>query len=274
MNIDILTLFPDMFIGPFDTSMLKKAQDNNLVEINIHDLRKWTDDAHKTVDGKPYGGGPGMVMMVEPIDKALKELKSEARISKSGKACAFGVETISKSQIPSSKPTQKPKTKNSSTVHQPARGSTELTVEVQLGGFNSSTVILTSAKGKIFNQQKAQKLSNKKHLIIIAGHYEGVDERVAKYLVDEEISIGKYVLTGGEIPAMVMVDSVVRLIPGVLGNPNSLKDESFSLTTTHHSPFTKEHPQYTRPENYKGWKVPEILLSGNHAEIEKWRKDH
>jgi tRNA (guanine37-N1)-methyltransferase len=216
MKIDILTLFPEMFEGPFATSMLKKAQDNNLVEINIHDLRKWTKDKHKTVDGKPYGGGPGMVLMVEPIDLALKELKTKS----------------------------------------------------------SSSIILTSAKGKVYTQKKAQKLSKEKHLIIIAGHYEGVDERVAKYLTDEKISIGEYILTGGEIPAMVIVDSIARLIPGVLGNPKSLATESFSTRNAQRATEQTllDFPTYTRPENYKGWKVPEVLLSGNHAEIEKWRK--
>jgi len=213
MKIDILTLFPEMFEGPFGTSMLKKAQDEKLVEINIHNLRKWSKDKHKTVDDRPYGGGPGMVLMIGPIDSAIKELI----------------------------------TKN-------------------------SKVILTSAKGKTYSQPTAQKLSKEKHLIIIAGHYEGVDERVAKHLVDEELSVGNYILTGGEIPAMIMVDSIVRLIPGVLGNPDSLSEESFSPPATHLQTSTNtEYPQYTRPEIYKGWKVPKVLLSGNHAEIEKWR---
>lgn len=215
MKIDILTLFPEMFEGPFGTSMLKKAQDEKLVEINIHNLRNWAKDKHKTVDGRPYGGGAGMVLRTDVIDSALSDLKS--------KGCR---------------------------------------------------IILLSAKGKKYTQQHAQKLSGKKHLIIIAGHYEGVDERVAKHLVDEEISIGDYILTGGEIPAMVMVDSVVRLIPGVLGNPDSLSEESHSPLKIENSKIENytEYPQYTRPEKYKGWKVPKILLSGNHAKIEKWRQ--
>ncbi len=214
MKIDILTLFPEMFEGPFGTSMLKKAQDEKLVEINIHNFRKWTKDKHKTVDGRPYGGGPGMVMMIEPIDVALKDL-----------------------------------------------------------GSKSSKVILTSAKGKTYSQRIAQDFSKEKHLIVIAGHYEGVDERVAKHLADEEISIGNYILTGGEIPAMVITDSIVRLIPGVLGNPNSLSEESHSQMKIENSEIGNytEYPQFTRPEDYKGWKVPEILLSGNHKKIEEWR---
>ena len=211
MKIDILTLFPEMFVGPFDTSMLKKAQDNKLVEIKIHDLRKWAKDKHKTVDDRPYGGGPGMVIRVDVVGRALRSLKVKGKRSR-------------------------------------------------------VKVILLSAKGKTFNQKLAQKFSQLNHLILIAGHYEGVDERVAEHLVDEEISIGNYILTGGEVPAMVITDSVVRLVPGVL-NSESLKEESFS-------PVTKtEYQQYTRPEKFRAWKVPKILLSGNHKKIEKWRKE-
>jgi len=207
MKIDILTIFPEMFEGPFRESMIKRAQEKKLVEIKIHDLRQWTKDKHKTVDDKPFGGGPGMVIKVEVIDKALKDLKTD-------------------------------KTK----------------------------VILLSPQGKTFKQGKAQKLSKLKHIIMICGHYEGFDERIREHLVDEEISIGDYVLTGGEIPAMVIVDTVVRLIPGVVGNEKSIKDESFSKGWL-------EYPQYTRPADYKGWQVPEVLLSGDHEKIKKWRKE-
>ena len=206
MKIDILTLFPEMFDGPFATSMLKKAQDKNLVEINIHNLRDWSKDSHKTVDDRPYGGGPGMVLMIEPIDMALTELKTK-----------------------------------------------------------TSKVILLSAKGETYTQQKAQELSGFTHLILICGHYEDVDQRIVEHLIDEEISIGNFVLTGGEIPTMVIVDSIVRLIPGVLGDESGLSEESHSI------PDYIEYPHYTRPVDYKGWKVPEVLLSGNHAEIEKWK---
>ena len=227
MKIDILTLFPEMFKGPFDTSMLKKAQDNGLVEINIHNLRKWAKDKHKTVDDRPYGGGKGMVLMIEPIDKALKELKSKIQMTKSK----------SKSNVKS----------------------------------QMSKVILLTPQGKVFNQQNSKRLSKLNHLILIAGHYEGFDERIREHLVDEEISIGDYVLTGGEIPAMVIVDSIVRLLPGVL-EPEATAHESFSLSTEHHPPNTLlDFPQYTRPEAFRGWKVPKVLLSGNHAEIDKWR---
>jgi tRNA (guanine37-N1)-methyltransferase len=224
MKIDILTLFPEMFKGPFATSMLKKAQDNGLVEINIHNLRKWSKDKHKTVDDRPYGGGKGMVIRVDIIDSALKNLKTEKR-----------------------------KNKTIITNHK-------------------SHIIQLSPQGKVFDQQTAKHLSKFNHIILIAGHYEGVDERVAEHLVDEEISIGDYVLTGGEIPSMVIVDSVIRLLPGVL-EKEAVEHESFSLSTVHNPQNTLlDYPSYTRPEKFRGWKVPEILLSGNHAQIEKWRK--
>jgi len=216
MKIDILTLFPEMFVGPFSESILKKAQEKELIEINIHDIRDWAVDKHKMVDDRPYGGGPGMVLMVEPIDQAIGEIKSKYKSKK-------------------------------------------------------SRVILLDPAGKTFNQKKAEKLAKYDHLILIAGHYKGIDERVREYLVDEEISIGDYVLTGGEIPAMVVVDSVVRLIPGVIGKKESLKKESFSDFDTPGVPRLLGFPQYTRPETYRDWKVPEVLLGGNHAEIEKWR---
>ena len=209
MKIDILTLFPEMFTGPFDESILRRAQDKLLVEIRIHNLRDWAGHKHKTVDDRPYGGGPGMILRVDIIDKALTSLKKDRK---------------------------------------------------------STKVILLDAKGKRFTQNKAKSLSKSKHLILIAGHYEGIDHRVHEHLVNEVISVGDFVLTGGEIPAMVVVDSIVRLIPGVI-KPESLQEESFSKMEN----FT-EYPQYTRPDNYQGWKVPEVLLSGNHKEINKWKK--
>lgn len=206
MKIDILTLFPKMFEGPFNESILRRAQDQSLVEIKMHDLRKWGLDDRRTVDDRPYGGGPGMIMRVDVVDSALKELKTK-----------------------------------------------------------DSKIILLDAGGVRFTQQKAQDLSKENHIILIAGHYEGVDHRIHEHLADEVISIGDYVLTGGEIPVMVIIDSVVRLIPGVVGKEESIVEES------HSKPGYLEYAQYTRPEKYKGWKVPEVLLSGNHKEIKKWR---
>lgn len=218
MKIDILTLFPEMFDGPFGDSIIKKAIDKGLATITAHNIRNWAQDKHKMVDDRPYGGGPGMVLMVEPIDKAIKELKE--------------------------KEIKKKKTR----------------------------VILLDPAGKTFNQKAAERLAqNYDHLILIAGHYKGVDERVRDFLVDEEISVGDYVLTGGEIPAMVVADAVVRLIPGTVGKEESLKKESFSDFDTPGIPRMLGFVQYTRPEVYKEWKVPKVLLEGNHAEIEKWR---
>lgn len=214
LTVDVITIFPGMFTGPLNESILKRAQQKGLVTINIHNLRDFTEDVHHTTDDRPYGGGPGMVMLVEPIDKAIKHVISNSQISN-------------------------PKRK----------------------------ILLTAANGITFTQQKAQEYQELDHLIIIAGHYEGVDQRVADYLVDESVSIGNYVLTGGELPAMVITDAVTRLIPGVLGKEESLTEES------HSEPGYLEYPHYTRPENYQGHTVPDVLLSGNHAAIASWRKD-
>ncbi len=211
MKIDILTLFPEMFKGPFDTSMLQKAQDKDVVKISIHNLRDWAKDNHKTVDDRPYGGGTGMILKVDVLDRAISQLKSKKKNTK---------------------------------------------------------VILLDSGGKKFTQNDAKRLSLVKNLILIAGHYEGVDYRVHEYIADEVISIGDYVLTGGEIPAMVLTDAIVRLIPRVLEKPGATEIESFSELKTGK---LLEYPQYTRPEIYKQWKVPETLLSGNHREIEEWR---
>lgn len=206
MKIDILTLFPEMFTGPFDASIIKRAESRDLIKIEVHDLRKWGEGPRKNVDDRPYSGGPGMLLRVDIIDKALKDLK----------------------------------TKN-------------------------SKVILLDATGERFKQAKALELSKLEHIIIICGHYEGVDHRVHEHLVDEIISIGDFVLTGGELPAMLLVDSVIRLIPSVLGKDESSVDES------HKFEGYLEYPQYTRPVEYNGWIVPEVLRSGNHAKIDKWR---
>jgi tRNA (guanine37-N1)-methyltransferase len=241
MIIDILTLFPKMFQGPFSESIIKRAQEKGLVKINIHNLRDWATDKRKTVDDRPYGGGPGMVMKVEPFDKALQDLGVRKWV--------FDKETKTYNLKPNT----------------------------------SARVILLTPSGKVFNQSLAKKLSRYPRLVLLCGHYEGIDERVKK-LVDEEISIGEYVLTGGEIPAMVIVDTVVRLIPGVVGKKESLEWESFStqpkrlniLNKRNNSTISTreallEYPQYTRPEVYKGMKVPQILLTGDHKKIAEWR---
>lgn len=208
MRFDIFTLFPEMFAGVFDESILKRAREARLVEIFWHDIRDFTTDKHHVTDDYAYAGGGGMVMKPEPIFTA--------------------VETI-------------------------------------LGAPPRVPVILLTPQGRVFNQAVARELAQYPHIALICGHYEGVDERVREHLATDEISIGDYVLTGGEIPAMVIVDAVARLIPGVLGHPSAASNDS-------HASGLLEGPQYTRPAEFRGWKVPEILLSGNHAQVAKWRR--
>jgi tRNA (guanine37-N1)-methyltransferase len=207
MKIDILTLFPEICRAPLSESMMKRAQENGIVDLRVHNLRDWTTDKHHVVDDAPFGGGQGMVMKPEPIFAAVEELRSQ-----------------------------------------------------------TSKVILMSPAGRRFAQEMATELSRESHLIIICGHYEGVDHRVVDQLVDLEVSIGDYVLTNGAIAAVVLTDAVVRLLPGVLGDDQSAVDDSFNNGML-------EAPQYTRPAEFRGWKVPDVLLSGNHAEIAAWRKE-
>ncbi len=212
MTIHILTLFPEYFESILATSILKRAQDQGKVLFDVVDIRYFAQDKHQTADDRPYGGGPGMVMKIEPIAKALESTKAK------------------------------------------------------LSGKNVLT-LLTSAKGKSFTQQTAREYASLDDLIILCGHYEGVDERVAEHLIDEEVRIGDYVLTGGEPAAAVILDAVARLQPGVLGNEFSNVDES------HSEPGKMGFPQYTRPEEFNGWKVPEVLLNGNHKDIVAWREE-
>ena len=207
MKIDVLTLFPAMFAGPLDESIVKRARENGLVDLKIHNLRDWTHDRHKTVDDRPFGGGPGMLLKPEPLFEAIENLKRE-----------------------------------------------------------HTRVILLSPAGRQFNQAIAHELAEQPDLLLVTGHYEGFDERVREKIADDELSIGDYVLTNGALPAMVVIDAVVRLLPGALGDDASSHDESFSHGLL-------EYPQYTRPAEFRGMKVPDVLVSGNHAEIEKWRRD-
>lgn len=208
MRIDILTIFPNFFSGPLNESLIKKAQENNLIQIKITDIRGFAKDKHKTVDDTPFGGGGGMVMMVEPLSSALDTILKQAK---------------------------------------------------------DYHIILTSAQGKKFDQDKAKELSLKEHLVVICGHYKGMDERIKSLYDLEELSIGDYILTGGEIPALVIIDSVVRLLPGFMGNFQSAEADSFYNGIL-------GYPEYTRPSEFRGLKVPEILLSGNHEKIRLWRK--
>jgi len=203
MKIDVLTLFPAMFAGPLDESIIMRARKSGLLDLKIHNLRDWTHDRHKTVDDRPFGGGPGMLLKPEPIFEAVEQLS-------------------------------RPETK----------------------------VILLSPAGRKFDQAMARQLAAETDLLLITGHYEGFDERVREALADEELSIGDY----GALPAMVVIDAVTRLLPGVLGDDESSREESFSGGLL-------EYPQYTRPAEFRGLRVPDVLVSGNHAEIEKWRRD-
>lgn len=206
MQIDILTLFPEICRAPLSESMMKRARENGIVDLRIHNLRDWTTDKHHIVDDAPFGGGQGMVMKPEPIFAAVESLRTQ-----------------------------------------------------------DTTVALMTPQGQSLTQSLAIELSKRDHMIVICGHYEGVDHRVIEHLVDLEISIGDYVLTNGAIAAVVLVDAIVRMLPGALGHEQSAADDSFSAGLL-------EAPQYTRPAEFRGWKVPDVLLSGNHAEIIDWRK--
>ncbi|HOG07330.1 MAG: tRNA (guanosine(37)-N1)-methyltransferase TrmD [Syntrophales bacterium] len=208
IRFDILSVFPGMFASPLAESLIGKARDKGLVDIRFHDIRDYATDRHRMTDDAPYGGGGGMVMKVEPIDRALEAILPDR---------------------------------------------------------SEGLVILMTPQGEPFSQRRAEELASHPRLVLLCGHYEGVDERVREHLVDRELSIGDYVLTGGELAAMVVVDAVSRLIPGVLGNDASAAEDSFSTGIL-------EYPHYTRPATYRGWPVPEVLLSGNHAEIEAWRR--
>ena len=229
VKIDILTLFPDICRAPLGESIMKRAQENGIIDLRIHNLRDWTTDKHHIVDDAPFGGGQGMVMKPEPIFAAVEEL------------CGAKENTVD---------TQRP------------------ALEVQQSKIENGKpkVIVMSPAGRRFDQQMATELSRESDLVIICGHYEGVDHRVIEHLVDLEISIGDYVLTNGAIAAVVFVDAIVRLLPGVLGHEQSAADDSFKDGLL-------EAPQYTRPAEFRGWKVPQVLVSGNHAEIAKWREE-
>jgi tRNA (guanine37-N1)-methyltransferase len=198
-----------MFSSPLNYSLLKKAQDKDLIEIFIHNIRDWAEDKHKMTDDAPYGSGCGMVMKVGPVDKALAAVKKKEM---------------------------------------------------------NPLVILMTPQGELFNQRIAAELATKRQIVIICGRYEGVDERIRRHLADREISIGDYILTGGELSALILIDAISRFVPGVLGNMRSVEGDSFSDGLL-------EYPQYTRPADYKGWKVPDVLLSGNHVQIENWRRE-
>jgi tRNA (guanine37-N1)-methyltransferase len=218
LRFHILTLFPDMFRGPFDVSILKRAESNGLIELKFYNLRTFTQDRHHIVDDYPYGGGDGMLMKPEPFFDAMNTVKKEI--------------TKEKGQV----------------------------------DIESVPVILLSPQGQLFTQEMARRLAKQEDIVLLCGHYEGIDDRVAQHLATDEVSIGDYVLTGGELPAMVLMDGIARLVPGVLGSASALDEES-------HESGLLEYPQYTRPPNYHGWSVPEILLNGDHARIARWQRE-
>ena len=207
MKIDVLTIYPGMFPGPLDESIVKRARESGKLQLGFSDLRDYTHDRHRTVDDRPFGGGPGMLMKPEPLFEAVDNLRGK-----------------------------------------------------------NTRVILTSPVGRPFRQEIAKQMSNEDHLILVCGSFEGFDERVREHLADDEISIGDYVLTNGALPAMVIIDAITRLLPGALGDDESSQDESFSDGLL-------EYPQYTRPAEFKGMKVPEVLQSGDHGAIEQWRRE-
>ncbi len=213
MRFHIVSIFPDFFRGPFGYGVVGKARQTGRLEVQVHDLRNWTYDRHRTVDDRPFGGGEGMLLKAQPVFEAVEAI------------------------LP----------------HRSGR----------------QRVILLSAQGPLFSQAIAERFAHLDDLLLICGRYEGVDERVAQYLADEEISIGDFVLSGGELAAALVVDAVARLLPGVLGNKESSRNESFSEENR----GLLDCPQYTRPAEFRGWKVPETLLSGNHAEIQRWRQE-
>jgi tRNA (guanine37-N1)-methyltransferase len=236
MKIDLLTIFPEFFRGPLDFGILRRARESGLVEVNIHDLREFTRDKHRTVDDRPFGGGEGMVLKPEPIFECIEKLDVAPHAERLAHLA---------------------------------------------GGPTRESVILLSAQGRRLDQTLAQELAALDRIVLICGRYEGVDERVSEYLADREISIGDYVLSGGELGAAVIVDTVVRLIPGAVGNDASTKQESFTSdveverdgpSSTCGSGGLLDYPHYTRPAEFRGMSVPEVLVNGNHDEIRRWRR--
>ena len=209
LRFDVLTLFPGMFAGPLDESILRRARDAGLIDVRLHDLRSWATDRHRTVDDYPFGGGPGMVMKPEPLIAAIAAIQAE--------------------------------------------------------GEPAATIVLLTPQGRRLDRALVAELSARPRLLLVCGRYEGVDERVREHIVDVEVSVGDVVLSGGELPALLVIDAVARRIPGVLGGEASLDEESFEGGLL-------EYPQYTRPAEYRGWEVPEILLSGDHGKVAAWRR--
>jgi tRNA (guanine37-N1)-methyltransferase len=246
MRFDLITIFPEFFVGPLDHGILRRARETGLADVRIQDLRVFTKDRHRSVDDRPFGGGEGMVLKPEPLFEATESLLGQSMGS-----------------------AQEPASLDSKTA-----------------------IVLMSAAGNLFRQETARRYAQLERIIFLCGRYEGVDERVAEHLATEEISVGDYVLSGGELPAIVVIDAVTRLIPGALGNEASSQNESFSenlagressIVGAQHAPplqadsratnhILLDFPHYTRPADFRGWKVPEVLIGGNHAEVANWRR--
>jgi len=226
MQFDVFTILPEVFPTYLDTSIIKRARQKGLVDVRVHNIRDYTHDKHHTTDDTPYGGGGGMVMKPEPVFEAVESVLGIA--------------------APQTQPTPCDQTQDKPASNIP--------------------IILLTPQGRVFDQRVAEELSRYERIALLCGRYEGVDERIREHLVTDEISIGDYVLTGGELPALMIIDAVSRLIPGVLGDPTGAEDDS-------HSMGLLEYPHYTKPPEYRGAKVPDVLISGNHAKIEKWRRE-
>jgi tRNA (guanine37-N1)-methyltransferase len=234
MRFDLVTIFPEFFAGPLQHGIVRRAQETGLITVNVQDLREFTKDRHRTVDDRPFGGGEGMVLKPEPLFQAVESLLGQP-VGDAGANGGVGDPDIA--------------------------------------------IVLMSAAGKLFRQETARRYAKLSRVIFICGRYEGVDERVAEHLATEEVSVGDFVLSGGELPALIILDAVTRLLPGALGNEDSAVNESFSeMRVTEAGAATDgvkallDFPHYTRPAEFRGWSVPEILIGGNHAEVSKWRR--
>jgi tRNA (guanine37-N1)-methyltransferase len=270
MQFDIVTIFPDFFTGPLDYGIVRRAREANLVDVRVHDLREYTHDRHRTVDDRPFGGGEGMVLKPEPLFEAVESLLGE--------------------RVRQGEPRERGEGSADSEVVG-ARHAVPLHEITRPGGrerlnSNKRAIVLLSASGKLFRQDTARRFAQLDQIILLCGRYEGVDERVAEHLATDELSIGDFVLSGGELGAALIVDAVTRLLPGALGNEDSSVNESFSametcaneaaLNPSHPTPVTSrlllDFPHYTRPAEFRGWQVPEVLSGGHHEEIRRWRR--
>jgi len=263
MTFHVLTIFPEFFRGPFEHGVIERAQRAGLIQIKIHDLRTWTSDRHKTVDDRPFGGGEGMVLKPEPLFEAVESLVGD------------GIQT--EAEAPHAVPAQ--------VVG--ARHVVPLQREAIPAAPSGTAIVLLSASGKLFRQETARRFAKLERIVFLCGRYEGVDERVAEHLATDELSIGDFVLSGGELGAALIVDAVTRLIPGALGNEDSTINESFSVrekTGNEQNAFASRQslvtghslldcPHYTRPAEFRGWSVPDVLMGGNHEEIRRWRRE-